>query len=401
MMTYGDVIVAIIYAMQMMICSLFALPYKRTKKHIPLLVLITFVEYYVLKIVSLSSTWYWFTYVEEFLGTLLVLAIFNSGNIWRNFMISWFNFQVANILISIECVIASYFINIDSIIIFGASGKDPYVFVEILLMFANAMVGLFLSKKFFKSEFNGDGMVYKYIVAIIAIAGTIMGLNKSKQIVDARYGVKDSIDVFTIYAVIIISFVVIMYLVGYFYNASERKRLLREKKELKQIIENNYIQYEKIVDSNKKLESFKEKLKQGGHISDDNLSTLSLSGNMALDSLIATYDVQTRKNNIAFEVCVAPLTNDIERDMKLVTIIDNLMELALKVCRDAKDDKWIFLGIRQDTNNLIIKHEFSKQENYQLNIKGIKLISKIVSSSSGAMSIDNKETEARINILLP
>ena len=33
-MSYGDIMVALIYAMQMMICVLFALPYKRSKKHI-------------------------------------------------------------------------------------------------------------------------------------------------------------------------------------------------------------------------------------------------------------------------------------------------------------------------------------------------------------------------------
>ncbi|MBE5954300.1 MAG: hypothetical protein E7257_09150 [Lachnospiraceae bacterium] len=401
MMTYGDVIVAIVYAMQMMICSLFALPYKRSKKHIPLLILLTFLEYYILKIATLSESWYWFAYVEEFLGTVVILALFNSGNIWRNFMISWVNFQVANILIAIEGALASYYINVESVIIFGASGHDKYIFVEIILMLANSMFGLFISKKIFKHEYDGDGKIYKYIVAIIVILGTMIGLNKSKMIVEARNGVRGNINVFVIYFSVILSFVVIMYIVGYFYNISERKRLLKEKEELKGIIKNNYVQYEYVVDSNKKLEFYKDELKNSEVADDFNLSTLSLSGNIALDSLLASYDVASKESNITFEICVAPITNDIERDMKIVAIMDNLMKLAINFCKTVEKDKWISLGIRQDSYNIIIKLEFSKHTSNVLKAKELKFVHKIVALSAGAINIDNQDREACINILLP
>lgn len=400
-MTYGDVIVAIVYAMQMMICSLFALPYKRSKKHIPLLILLTFLEYYILKIATLSESWYWFAYVEEFLGTVVILALFNSGNIWRNFMISWVNFQVANILIAIEGALASYYINVESVIIFGASGHDKYIFVEIILMLANSMFGLFISKKIFKHEYDGDGKIYKYIVAIIVILGTMIGLNKSKMIVEARNGVRGNINVFVIYFSVILSFVVIMYIVGYFYNISERKRLLKEKEELKGIIKNNYVQYEYVVDSNKKLEFYKDELKNSEVADDFNLSTLSLSGNIALDSLLASYDVASKESNITFEICVAPITNDIERDMKIVAIMDNLMKLAINFCKTVEKDKWISLGIRQDSYNIIIKLEFSKHTSNVLKAKELKFVHKIVALSAGAINIDNQDREACINILLP
>lgn len=399
-MSYGNVIVAAIYAMQMVICVLLALPYKRRKRDIVSLVVITMLYYYILKLTTLNTSTYWIAYVVEFFGTLLVLAIYNSGNIWRNFMISWFNFQCGNILIIIEGIIVSYFTDTKSFVIFAGEGDDKYVFVDILLMFINAMAAATLSRKIFKREYNGDGRVYRSIVAIIVTVGTVLGLKKAFMITEVREHTEDSIGIFRVYAISILIIFLIMYLVGYFYNLSEAKRLLREKDELKLIVENNYIQYENIVESNKKLEDVKEKLIKSGKITDEKISTLSLSGNLTLDSLIAMYHEEAGKNNIAFEICIPPLDSNIERDMKLATIIDNLMKLAIKTCEEYIEEKWISLGIRQNNKELIIKLEFCKPNSYKIKIKDLKLVRRIVAFSDGAINIDNKDKEVCINILL-
>ena len=398
-MTYADIVVAIIYAMQMMICVLFALPYKRSKKHIILLAIVTIIEYYCVKLATLDIRIYWLAYVVEFFGTLVVLALFNSGNIWRNFMISWFNFQCANVLIIIEGAISSYFIDINSIVIFGATGNDKYVFFEILFMLFNALVALTISKKLFKENYNPENKTYKYIVAIIVIVGTTLGLKKNYMIAEVREG--SGLGVYKIYTTAILIIIVVMYLVGYFYNLSEKKRLLKEREELKEIIEKNYKQYENIVDSNKKLESIKDKVKTLDDIPNMNISNLSLSGNLTLDTIISNYDSKARENNITFEISIAPLKSDISRDMSLATIIDDLMDKAIGACLKHTKEKWISMGIRQDSSNVIIKLEYSKPESYNIKMKDIKLIHKIVSFREGAIDLNCKENEVRVDILLP
>ncbi len=193
--------------MQMMVCVLFALPYKKEKKHIFVLAIIAIVEYCLVKLVALDISIFWLSYVIEFSGTLLILALFNSGNIWRNFTISWFNFQCGNMLIVLEGVVSKYLFDINSIIVFGATGEnDLYIFVEMILMLLNVLIALSISRKLFKISYNRDGKVY---------------------------------------------------------NIAETRRLLKERKELKDIIEKNYAQYANAVKSNKELETIKDYIKDG------------------------------------------------------------------------------------------------------------------------------------------
>lgn len=340
-MTYGDIVVALIYAMQMMICVLFALPYKRGKKHIFLLALVTVVEYYFVKLPTLYIEIYWTAYVIEFFGTVLVLALFNSGNLWRNFLIAWFNFQCGNLLIILEGAVASYYIDIESIVIFGATGEDDkFVFVEILLMLGNALIALAISRKIFKFEYNNDGKIYKYLVAVITILGTILGLKKNYMIAEVREGA--ALGVYKIYVTAIIIIIVLMYLVGYIYNFAENRRLIKERDTLRQIIEKNYAQYESAIQNNKMLENVKKDIQKEihngnvenmGELFHVDASTFSLSGDLTIDTLVYGYYREANANDIILDLCVYPMESDVDRDMKLATIIDELMELAIDTCK--------------------------------------------------------------------
>ena len=408
-MSYGDIVVALIYAMQMMICVLFALPYKRSKKHIFLLAVVTMVEYYFVKLPTLHIEIYWLAYVIEFLGTLLVLALFNSGNIWRNFLISWFNFQCANLLIVLDGAIASYFIDIDSIVIFGATGdNDKYVFFEILLMLCNSLIALVISRKIFRFKYNNDGKIYKYLVAIIVILGTIMGLKRSYMIMEVREGL--AFDIYKIYITSIIIIVVLMYVVGYIYNFAENRRLLKEREALKSIIENNYVQYKTAIENNKRLENVKNDLQQEinevhmediGEVFGIDASTRTLSGNLTIDTFVSGYYKEAKDNDITLEMCIEPVKNDVDRDMKLATIIDELMQHAITVCKRCEKPRWIYFRISQDMNSIILKLEYMKPEGYKLKAKILKLTHSLVIMDKGAMHIDNKEHEIRVGILLP
>ncbi len=410
-MSYGDIVVALIYAMQMMICVLFALPYKRSKKHIFLLAVVTIVEYYILKLTTLHIEIYWLAYVVEFFGTLLVLALFNSGNIWRNFFISWFNFQCANLLIVLEAAVASYFINIDSVIIFGASGEnDEFVFLEIILMVVNSLAALAISRKLFKLKYNNDGRIYKYLVAVIVFLGTILGLKRSTMIVEARDG--SSTSIYKIYITSAIIIIVLMYLVGYIYNFAENRRLLKEREALKQIITNNYAQYARAMDNNRSLQDIKNNIQKKVNNLEDgttdvidtygiDTSTYSLSGNLTIDTLVSGYYKEAKSSGITLELCILPIKSDIDRDMKFAAIIDELMQLAIEACNKCTGSRWIYFRISQDLNSIIIKLEYSRPEEYKLKTKHLRLTHQLILMDKGAMNIDNKDREVGVSIMLP
>lgn len=406
-MSYGDVVVAVIYAIQMMICVLFALPYKRSRKHIFLLALVTVVEYFFVKLPTLYIEIYWLAYVVEFFGTILVLALFNSGNIWRNFLISWFNFQCANLLIIVECAVVSHYIDMESIVIFGATGEnDKYIIAEILLMLCNALIALGISRKIFKFEYNNDGKIYKYLVAVIVILGTILGLKKNYMIAEHRED--SSLGVYNIYVTAIVIIIVLMYVLGYIYNFAENRRLIKERENLKQIIEKNYAQYESAIENNKNLEYIKNDIKkyQETAVSADDVfkvdaNTFSLSGNLTIDTLVAEYYKEAKENDITIEMCVFPLNCNVERDMKLATIVDELMQYAINSCKNENNTRWIYFRISQDMNSIIIKLEYSTAKRYKLNAKKFKLTHRLVILDKGAIRVENKDREVSISILLP
>lgn len=401
-MSYGDVVVTFIYAMQMMICVLFALPYKRSKKHIFLLLIVTVVEYYFVKIPTLHVETYWMAFVVEFFGTLMVLALFNSGNIWRNFLISWFNFQCANILIIIESALASYFVEVESIIIFGASGKeDDYVFVEILLMLCNSLVALAISRKLFKIKYDNDGKIYKYLVAIVVILGTVLGLKKNYMIAAVREG--STKDLYKLYVTAIAIILILMYLVSYFYNLAETKRLIKERNHLTQLIKDNYDKYAKEIDNNKELAKLKDEISEDNYIKDAfqlDVSSVTLTGNLTIDTIISKYYQEANRRNVVLELNILPLESDMHRDMKLATIIHELMRQGFKYAADSQEN-WIYFRIIKNMNNLLIKLEYGKAEGAKTKIKDIKLVHRIVTMDGGIINVSDKSRETHVSIMLP
>ena len=186
--------------------------------------------------------------------------------------------------------------------------------------------------------------------------------------------------------------------------------MIKERYTLRQIIEKNYAQYESAIQNNKMLENVKKDIQKEihngnvenmGELFHVDASTFSLSGDLTIDTLVYGYYREANANDIILDLCVYPMESDVDRDMKLATIIDELMELAIDTCKKCIGSKWIYFRINQDSNSVILKLEYSIPEGYKYKSKMLKLTNKLVSIDKGAMYVDNKEDEVSISILLP
>ncbi len=409
-MPIEEILVGCIYGIQLVICVLFALDYKRGKRDIPLLVVFSMLSFVGANFFSfeVNETWI-YGLIIEVSSAFFIIGYFAKGSIWRNYFIVWFNFQIENLLFYIEYYFFAELTKTTSATLFGADGKLGSVLLEGTMYVFNAtIVSVFISKRIFKHPYKKDETIYKIITgSLITISSMIAAY---KQITFRKieennaYSTVKELNLYVLYAAYVVA---TLYLAGYLYNKVEAKRLEKEKKELQLLLENNYLQYKNVVDSNKKLEEYRDGTMQIHEGVNGAPSTISLSGNLALDALVEAWNNRLKSEKIAFEICIMPFVDealekceiDLDATMRLTAVVDNLIKTAYYYCKKYAGDKWISLSVCQKGENIILKTQFPISVKKIKPTPEIKLVKKVVELCDGVMEISCKEDEAGISVL--
>ncbi len=401
-MPITEVFVSFAYATQMIIAILFALDYKRGKKGVPLLVFASVADFLLVNYFSLSKSTWIIAFFCEAIFFLLIIGYFCAGNIWRNYIIIWINFQIANILISLEYYVINRFVDLNtSVLFFGTQGVFHAILDWILMAF-DALVALYLSRKLFKREYNGQEIIYKFMVIFLIIGTFVVSFKRITTIWDMTdsTGQVDPLKRNLVFMITVVGMVMALLVIGYLYNLFELRRLSKEKKMLQDILEKNHKRYMIVLENNKGLKEFRDMLSGGAVQLTEKLSTASVSGNVLLDTVVLTHVSNFEKQGIAFERIIPPMKEDLAKDKKLATIVDLLLKISeLENKRNSKE-KWIYLVIKKIGENTIVKLEASKSKRKLRYAYELKLLKKIIYSTDGTIDIKDNEEEFEISVLV-
>ncbi len=401
-MPITEVIVSCVYSTQMVIAVLFAINYKREKKHIPLLVLANVVDYIIVNYLSLRNETWMLAFFFEIIFFIAIIGLFAEGNMWRNYIIVWINFQFANILISLEYYIINLFTESKTGVIFFGTTSIPHIIFDWFLMLINALLALIISKKVFKSDYRGGGTVYKIAVLVMTIGTAYISVKRSILILEERQypDVHGTSKILNIYLITIIGMMVVLFLSGYLYNLLEMKRLSKEKKTLQNILEQNHKRYMSILENNKGLEAFRDMLRKGDIQLTEKLATESVSGNLLLDTVILINMNNFEEQEIVFERIIPPMKDNLSRDKTLATVVDLLLKIAEQSNKSVHEQKWIFLMLKNINENTIVKLEFSKSKRKLKSTYELRLLRKIIYSADGTMNIKDNGKDIEISVLV-
>lgn len=424
-MTYGEIVIAVAYAMQMVIGVTFPLQLKVKGWKVVFLIPLSILNYCVVVKLSLSQSLWIGAYLYEFLYALIAVSIFDTGNLWRNFTILWFNFQVTNVLFSVFNVILNFFTGYIAKTLYTYSLDNYTTIFEAILIVVIALGVSRISKKFFRFSYDGDGKIYKFFSFAILFVGTITGAIRHIMSIEIRdLKSAHNLNVVLLYFATIASVIVIINLLGYLYNLSEVKRIKLQKEFLEKKLYSDNNQYKEIVEGNKELVKIKQELDEYIEKSkekninlssysvdlnnvDEAIVTLPLSGKILVDGIIFSFYKWAKERDIIFEVCVEQLDYPKEDDIRVAAILDSLREYSCYYVEKIGNVDWFELSIRNVGKNIIIKFAHNQTDKHKNNFKTSKKRNSIllktrniVTMYNGTVEIKNLQDETNIDILI-
>ena len=423
-------IIDIGYASNIFFILTILLGYKRSRKTLPVAFVVFYAHYMIIEVfcqlarmgVDLKLSFIIAGYYE-ILGTFVLLCIFTSGNVWRNYTILICAFMALNALTGfiisfsgrLSESYAGYIVN-ESVDVVDS------IWLTLILVFSGFIVSVVMSK-FIKKEYNGTGKVYMIFVLAYSVLGIAQLVYKQNTMFDAleNGGIRHAVKL-----VYIVMGVTSLYLLALLYYHFEKKRLAKENVKLAAYINDNMARYEELVADNEKLskvkneiidytkeldeskdQAYKEELKTlAGEV-----SSIALTGNIVIDALIKDSFEKSKNEGVRFEIIPGNVNFDKDKIISSATIVENMLLIAKDFTKDAKN-KWIYLSFRQNGDMVLVKAEFSKNHRDKLSVsksillrptevmQRLKLVKSVAESMYGTVSIANKDDEGSISVLL-
>ncbi len=423
-------IIDIGYASNVFFILTILLGYKRSRKTLPAAFVIFYAHYIIIEVfcqlarmgVDMKLSFIIAGYYE-ILGTFVLLCLFTSGHVWRNYTILICAFMALNALTG---VLISFSPNLSKsyagYIVNENIALNDSVWLTLILVFSGFIVSVIMSK-FIKKEYNGTSKVYMIFVLAYSVLGIAQVVYKQNTMFDAleNGGIRHAVKL-----VYIVMGVTSLYLLALLYYHFEKKRMDKENTKLEAYINDNMTRYKELVADNEKLskvkneiidytkeldegknQAYKEELKSlAGEV-----SNIALTGNIVIDALIKDSYEKGKDEGVKFEIIPGNVSFDKDKIISSATIVENMLLIAKDFAKESKN-KWIYLSFRQNGDMLLVKTEFSKNHRDKLSVcksilikptefmQRLKLVKSVAESMCGTVSIVNKDDEGSISVLL-
>lgn len=429
-MVLNDVIMAVGFSLQMLICVAMVLPLKIRKRKLLLIFPVIVLMYCMVSYFLYTDYMWWLAYLLETFGACMVIIYCDDGNVWRNYLIMYITFQGGNFLLTLEG-------NVLNMLCIGSFSRvqdnesNIKAIIEAAMFAVNTMIVALVTRKFFRKKYEGDGYIYKMIFFIVIVAGGFYGYIQ-KRFLEKYSELHPSFSVFDILTYIfqIIEIFLLMNIIVYAYNRLEITRLKKIKAELQVRLADNCAQYRALADSNENLGTMQKNIdkyrlrlcEDGKNIKSLNvlseierkISMLPLSGSISVDAVLSTQYERFAECGIVFEYHIERLDQMTMTDMDAAVLFDNLLNLAQHYSIRCMDERWVLVNARFTGNNLIVKTEFSKSQNDQLKKpkgyqtrlhakqsgNGMGVICKIVQLYNGMLDVTDLGDEAVVSLLI-
>lgn len=403
-------------------CATWSIPFKRDGIWIRLsLLLVIFgLETCVLLIQRFGVAGKFAATILELLGHFILVGIYCKGIIWKNYLIFYIVMQCANILMAIETAIIPSFAAVFELLFVRAGQVNLLAYV---LMISVKAVETYLVahgfRKLMKPEVLSGANVYRTMTLILMI---LVGFFSSvgHEIVDEKRFVyaDNRMPLVAFWITFTIIWLLVLNLIAYIYNRAEKKRVMNRRALIEKLADDNYNHYRDLARSNDELKILYSRTNMFRDVSDrdkiyaeyvNNLEAgardryeFSLSGCLAVDSLLYEYSEKAKAAGVSFSAVLEPFELLPISMQDAAAIVEYLMEgVFARVTGGHRSDAWIMLDWRMRRGMMIIVLAYHGAEKKRFSRRNIEFVRDIVSMHYGVVQTIREDEEDQIRLFIP
>ena len=430
-MSLGDAIIAVGYALELVILVMVGMPSKQPFWKRVLVTVIMIIGYELMHVFSYleGEFFYQLIFMLDLFLPLICVAIICTGNLWRNHVISLLSLQVANFILSaLSLLFGQEDVMLDSALWIPLEVQGALQ-LSIMAIFS-AFIGGLIIRRVVPREYHGNGYIYMALVMLVIIvlaAVYVLQSASTMPIIDA-----------TFYEVqFLLTRVGVVAIIAICYYLAEKRRLKKEEAQLQSMIVENYDQYEKIVKANQELKEVRESVLEQGRYAEElakrtanqelgvyakealqvaeDMIGVPLSGNPLVDAVFSKYNRIAKEKGILVDIMPEPMSTTCAEEKEIIMLLEYVFHYVFMVQEKVEGERWIVFRMKQQGGTWIIKMLFSKPPreaikeigNQIMNIKNmgknniLHILQRVVKKGGGTILFNSKKKEAEIEILIP
>lgn len=349
----------------------------------------------------------------EMLGSLVLVGIFTKGMIWKNFVIMYLTTQFSNVFLALITLVSPSINQLYSVLVFkdGKIEIATYVLLLVVESIITFLVEMAICK-ILKPDILSRRKVYM-MMTVVVILISVVGSSLNREVVKGLSGnEKQSLYVFL--AIFVIVWLVALNFIGYIYGLSEKKRIKKRKELLNKLSQDTYDHYNALAKTNQELHNFFEGVRNRSRVVDEKkiyadyvnqLGELvqekydfSLSGCLAVDSILYEYSCKAKKQGIGFSVIVEPFYNLPISEQNMAAMIECLMEKAFAGTRKMS---CITMDVRMRNGMLIMIFSVLRNARAKNHSWNIELVEDLVEMHNGVVHITSEKDEEVVSLFIP
>lgn len=332
----------------------------------------------------------------ELITHFMLFCLYGKGIIWKNYIVWIVTTQCVNIVIAVWTVIVPAWGTIYAVMILRDGYIEPVQYI--LLVVVNVSVSLLLAhlaRKIMKPEILSGANVYR-VMTFILITAVVLMYPLGREITDENRAAYDGGVIFLLgfWIIFTIIWLLIFNVIAYVYNRAEKRRIRSRRALIEKLADDNYSHYRDLARTNDELrvlydrtDRFRHRMGGGqsdeqqthgssskksvpaGRKDDDRIYAqlmenadagvrdryeFSLSGCLAVDSLLYEYSEKSKDSGISFSAVMEPLDDMKVTEPDAAAIVEYLLEDAfagMKRQKGREQDSllkkaWIMLDVR-------------------------------------------------------
>ena len=215
-----------------------------------------------------------------------------------------------------------------------------------------------------------------------------------------------------------IIWLLVLNLIAYIYNRAEKKRVMNRRALIEKLADDNYNHYRDLARSNDELKILYSRTNMFRDVSDrdkiyaeyvNNLDSgardryeFSLSGCLAVDSLLYEYSEKAKTAGVSFSAVLEPFELLPISMQDAAAIVEYLMEgVFARVTGGRRSDAWIMLDWRMRRGMMIIVLAYHGAEKKRFSRRNIEFVRDIVSMHYGVVQTIREDEEDQIRLFIP
>ena len=276
-----------------------------------------------------------------------------------------------------------------------------------------------LVRKIMKPEILSGANVYRVMTFILITAVVLMN-PLGRGITDWNRAAYDGGVIFILgfWTIFTIIWLLIFNVIAYVYNRAEKRRIRSRRALIEKLADDNYSHYRDLARTNDELKVLYGRTSRFRNTYDrekiyadyvSNMGTaardryeFSLSGCLAVDSLMYEYSKKAKSAGISFSAVLEPFERLPISMQDAAAIVEYLMEgVFARVTGGHRSDAWIMLDWRMRRGMMIIVLAYHGVEKKRFSGRNIEFVRDIVSMHYGVVQTIREDEEDQIRLFIP